>query len=71
MAIAMPTTDIGAPGNSTTMPRMLNQAAAPAGAMAATCAVNVSDIPDRDESDVSAVTAGFPESSRFAGHPLP
>ncbi len=28
----MPTTDIGAPGNSTTMPRILNQAAAPASA---------------------------------------
>ena len=39
IAIAMPTTDIGAPGNSTTMPRMLNQAAAPASAIAATYAV--------------------------------
>jgi hypothetical protein len=35
IAHAMPIADSGEPGNSTTMPRTLNQAAAPASAIAA------------------------------------
>src|SRR5258705_5141445 len=60
IATAMPTTATGAPGNSTTMPRIENHAAAPARAMAAVYAARATTRPvERATGATGGATGSF------------